>query len=407
MTSLIERALKSRRVIFQGAIIATLIAMGVNLISSWLVDYFKEYSALVLLSGALFVLIGFLYFIQQLLTERHQSLTIDGVILLNGKIKAVVGADDYGFSERLAKTLNAVFIENEALKLAWEREMFPDSSTQKKPKDAKGDKTVNDKEEIQYYSIVKMDEPNESDVTSKPKILLEAIEFCFLDYLSMHLSEYFDQREHDAQEIAVLERENIPHMVLANRILSLLTTPIEDRQIFTKSGMNKHPPKNGEIHAIYASNGAVYEKFHLALPVNTTISRPAPGELTLNHPRFQLKLHVSYQNFTKNLPTYFSDLYVSDSIENLDARHVHISLSATLHPLAFIHINGWEYYQWIDSFFEYLNERTSFDVFLQRIDWNSVATRIRAGIIRDIRITKEKEATNAAPIKQPVSEALH
>lgn len=33
MSSLIERALQSRRIIFQGAIIATLVALGVNLIS--------------------------------------------------------------------------------------------------------------------------------------------------------------------------------------------------------------------------------------------------------------------------------------------------------------------------------------------------------------------------------------
>lgn len=407
MTSLIDRVLQSRRAIFQGAVIATLIALGINLISSWIADYFKEYSTLLLVTGALFVLIGFLYFSRQLLTERHQSLAIEGVIFLDTEEKRAVSADEYSFSELLGKTLTAAFVENQALKIAWEREMFPES-TNTETHNEDGENNGSDQEdEVRYYSIVKMEIGKDDDPVSNQKILTEAIEFCFLDYLSLHLSEYFDQREHDAKKVSILERDSIPHMVLANRILSLLTTPIEDRQIFIKSGMNKNPPKDGEIHAIYGSNGAVYEKFHLSLPIDTTISRPTPGHLVLDNPRFQLNLQVSYRGFTKNLPSYFSDLYLSDSIENIDARLVHIVISANLHPLSFIHLNGWEYYQWIDSFFEYLKNRASFEEFLDRIDWKSVSTRIRAEIIRQRRINRIKEKEEVEAPQPAPSEAIH
>lgn len=407
MPSLIERALQSRRVIFQGAIIATLVALGVNLISSWLAEYFKEHQPLILFVGALFILIGFLYFIQHLLAERHQSLDIDSVILLDPKKKCVVPANEYGFSETLEQTLSAAFVENEALKQAWEREMFPERKEGEGPSPDVAETKPND-DGVGYFSIVKMEvSEDEATAAENHKILLEAIEFCFLEYLSMHLSEYFDHRAHDEKQVCVLERQDIPHMVLTNRILALLTTPIEDRQIFTKSGINKNPPKDGEIHAIYASNGAVYEKFHLALPVNTSISRPATGQLIFEHPRFYMTMQVTYRGFGQNLPTYFSDLYVSDSIERLDARQVRISVSATLRPLAFLHLSGWEYYQWIDSLFEYLHERASFKDFLKCIDWISVATRIRAGIIRERRIEKRKSVKMTKPVADALSETVH
>jgi hypothetical protein len=115
MTTLIERALQSRRVIFQGAIVATVIALGVNLLAAWLTRHFESNESLVLMVGALCVVIGYLYFIRHPMSERHKNLDIDGVILLDPAGKGIVPASEYEFSEKLEKTLRAAFVENEAL----------------------------------------------------------------------------------------------------------------------------------------------------------------------------------------------------------------------------------------------------------------------------------------------------
>jgi hypothetical protein len=56
-----------------------------------------------------------------------------------------------------------------------------------------------------------------------------------------------------------------------------------------------------------------------------------------------------------------------------------------------MHLKGWEYYQWIDSFLEYFEKKVSFDAFLVHIDWRSVETQIRANILREKRIQKKAQ----------------
>lgn len=394
MNTLIKRALDSRRIIFQGAIVASLIALGINLTSSWVVSYFIDFPNLVLLVGCLFVVIGFLYFVQVLLSSRHQTMHVDGVIFFDQKDKCVIGVEEYEFSESLDKALRAAFLENEALKSAWEKEMFPKDRKEEKNEETTDDHGSDDSDDVEYFAIVKM-EAGEDEHQTESRILIEGVEFCFLEYLSMHLSAYFESGNHESEKITVLERHNIPHVMLSNRILSLLTSPIEDRAIFTKSGINRNPPKDGEIHAIFASNGAVYEKFHLHLPSDTEITRPELGVFVLNHSRFKMEINFKYKKFTKNLPRYFEDLYVSDSIEEIRAHSFEIYLTATLHPSSFLHLNGWEYYRWIDSFFEYFKAKVSFESFLDEINWKSIAARIRAGILKDRRIARAKEEAEA------------
>lgn len=126
MKTLIERALQSRKKVFQVAIVAALIALGVNMISGWLSIYFKDIPSLQWLVGMLFILIGFLYFVNVLLQERQLSREIEGLILLDPKSKSTIDISDYQFSRKLSQSLNAAFIENEALRDTWEKEMHFD-----------------------------------------------------------------------------------------------------------------------------------------------------------------------------------------------------------------------------------------------------------------------------------------
>jgi len=385
MQTLIERALQTRKNIFQVAIVASIIAFGINLTSSWMTSYLSSFPQLKWIIGLLFILVGFLFFIKFLLQERTLAIKIEGLILIDPGRKEVSRIFSYGFSEKLSQSLNAVFVENEALRQAFEIEMKLVDKIKSKNNHNKISSPPKSEDDVSYAAIIKKEIKPEEQLESKTKsILIEAIEFCFLEYLSLHLSEYFDNDEHDKNKIIEVERENIPKVLLDNRVLALLTTPIEDRQIFIKSGINKHPPE-GEVHAIYGSNGIVYERFHIALPKGTEISRPKLGVITLKHKIFTLTLTASYFGFSYNLPQYFSELYVSHDVEEFDPRKIQVNIEASLHPTAFLFIKGWEYYQWIDSFVKYIEDKVSFDSFISHIDWRSTATRIRTSIIQERR----------------------
>ena len=392
MTPLVKRVLQSRRNLCQLIVMAVLLALGINLVASWFAGHFSDVTWVVWLVGLLLIIITGLYLVHFLTQESFISHEFEAALVFNPEKKAHVEIDEYDFSEKFNLTLNALFVENEAFKTAWELEqVFPlqtEKSASKETKD-EPENTDEQKEKVSYFTIVRVDAEEEEEEAPKKSILIETAEFCLLKFLSLHLSAYFGQTPYDKAQIVTIEREHIPDILLENRVLSLLTTPIEDRQIFVKSGINKHPPK-GEVHSIYASNGAVYERFNLILPKGTEITRPQPGVIRLEHRHFILEMKCIFHGFCLNLPRYFEELYIGSDSKEIAPRKLDISVSAQLRRSSFALITGWTYYQWIDSFMEYMESHVSFEAFLERIDWQSVSTRIRVSRFLEHRRKQRK-----------------
>jgi hypothetical protein len=375
MNKLITRILDARTNLFYAVFVATLLAFGVNITSSWTALYFDDYPALMLTAGGLFIALAFLIFIRTLIRQGDLNCSFETLVLLDLDRKCVIPIHDYDFSEKLAQYTKAAFLENPALTAKWESGLFPPrpaSSTSDSPSSTQVEKN----KVPQYWAVVQI-ASSEAPAIPKSPILIEAVEFCILDFLSLHLSQYFDEIGGDESKMEALNRKHIPDVLLENRILSLLTTPIEDRPIFMKAGMDKSPPK-GIIHSIRSSDGASYELFHLTLPKGTRISRPQPGEIKLDHKIFTLSISVDYEGFTSNLPDYFIDHYVSHKKIRHAARKLDIKISARLHSRALLSFNDWVYFKWLDSFIEYLKSRVCFESFLSRIDWASTATAVRS-----------------------------
>ncbi len=346
------------------------------------------------IAGLLLILIAVLYLLRFLKQESFVRHEFTAAIIFDPKNKTHVEIDQYNFSEQFEQTLNALFVENEALKTAWESEsMFvpPEKKDAPKETEDKPEDTNDKKEEkVSYYAIVKQVSKNDEEQASQRSILLETAEFCLLEFLSLHLSSYFEQTPYDKTRIVTIEREHIPAIMLENRVLSLLTTPIEDRQIFVKSGINKHPPQ-GKVHSIYASNGAVYERFNLILPKGTEITRPQPGVIRLEHRHFILEMECIFHGFCLNLPRYFEKLYIGSDSKKIAPRELNIAVSAQLRKSSLMLLKGWTYYHWIDSFMEYIENHVSFEAFLKRIDWISVSTKIRTNMILERKKAQQKD----------------
>lgn len=399
MTPLVKRVLQSRKNLGQLLVVAVLLALGVNLISNWFANKYSDYSWVVLATGSLLVFIAGLYLIRFLIKESSVSQKFEVALAFDQESKKHIEIDQYGFSEKFDKSLKAIIVENKALKASWESEKVffrPEKRKITKDEEHKDNEVVADRKEksekeVSYFSIVKQESEAEEESSSSKSILIEIAEFCILEFLSLHLSAYFGHTPHEEDRIVVLEREHIPALLLDNRVLSLLSTPIEDRQIFVQSGIHKHPPE-GVIHAIYASNGAVYERFNLTLPKGTSITRPQPGTIHLEHRHFSMSIICKFGCYSLNLPRYFEELYIGNDSVKVDPRKMDISVSAQLKSSSLTLVSGWIYYQWIDSFIEYLKEKVSFDSFLNRIDWQSTSTRIRASMIIEYKRKKAKKA---------------
>lgn len=410
MTPLVKRVMQSRRNLCQLLIVAVLLALGVNLIASWFVHEFTTKPWVISVVGLLLIITAGLYLIRFLIKESSVNQKFKAALIFDQKTKKHVRIEQNDFSEEFNKSLRAIIVENKALKTAWESEKVferadKSSSTEKNDAVATPRKKSSD-EKISYFSIVQKETKSEDNTSSPKSILIEIVEFCMLEFLSLHLSSYFGHNRHEENRIVTVEREHIPGLLLENRVLSLLSTPIEDRQIFVQSGINKHPP-DGVIHSIYGSNGAVYERFNLILPKGTSITRPQPGVIHLEHRHFSMTMKCSFGCYSLNLPRYFEALYIGSDSKKLDPRQLDISISAQLKSSSLTLLSGWVYYQWIDSFMEYLKEKVSFDSFLERIDWQSTSTRIRASMILDHRRNEMKsKQQDKLPQEETVSEEI-
>jgi hypothetical protein len=400
MTPLVKSVLQSRRNLCQLIIMAVLLALGVNLIASWFAGQFSDMTWVIWLVGLLLIIATILYMVHFLTQESFVSYEFEAALIFNLGEKAHVEIDGYDFSESFDQKLNALFVENKAFKTAWELErVFSTQAKKPASKETKdeSDNTGKKKEEVSYFTIMRVDAEEEEESTPQRSILIETAEFCLLEFLSLHLSAYFGQTPHNKARIVTIEREHIPDILLENRVLSLLTTPIEDRQIFVKSGINKHPPQ-GEVYDIFGSDGTVYKRFYLILPKGTGITRPQPGVIRLEHRHFVLEIGCFFHGFNLNLPRYFEELYIGSDSKEIAPRKLDISVSAQLRKSSLALITGWIYYQWIDSFMEYIESHVSFEAFLERIDWQSVSTRIRASMILEHRRKQQKVQQNVGQV---------
>jgi hypothetical protein len=113
------------------------------------------------------------------------------------------------------------------------------------------------------------------------------------------------------------------------------------------------------------------------LPFGTTISRPNNDTLLIDSPRISLKLIVTYAGYSANLPKHFEVLFFGVSTFTFAPLEVRIEAEVVIKPWSLLRQRGWQYYEWVDSFLERLDERTSLEQFESRIQWESNVTRLR------------------------------
>ncbi len=354
-----------------------LLALGTGLIVNYLTIQFEFKAQILIWSGISLVVVVFVYLITTILLSCKRKISIQSVILFD-KDK-IISADRYKFSEKLSETLKAVFLENEALKQSWSSD-FEKKEVKREIKNEDDDNLEKEKsktKEVEYYSIVRYEiDEKETNANSK-KILKEAVEYVFIEELSNHLSSHFNNYNNEDKIIKESTRSDFPSILLENRIINLLSSPFEDRPIFLKAKMSKVKEK-GEIVAIMGSDGSRFSRFDLVLPKKSKVVRKDNGLLQIKSPRLTLDFKLTYKGFGAVLPRGFEYNYMGYDQREITAKHIDLELNISINRLSLLFNKGWNYYNWIDSFTNKLDEIFSFERFLKKIDWDSTLTRIIA-----------------------------
>lgn len=165
-------------------------------------------------------------------------------------------------------------------------------------------------------------------------------------------------------------------------MLNLLSTPIEQRDIFLDAFPNPDKRPEGEIYMLYGSSGAMFRRFDLTLPKGSKVKDIGRSGFEIDTARFSLCVAISYSGTSVSFSPEFAKFYLNKDFRSTQGRTVNIRISGRIKPLALLHASGWHYHDWLDSFRERLLRKTDFGGFLESINWSIVepfifATRTR------------------------------
>ena len=298
---------------------------------------------------------------------------LEGVLFIDGAKNELLDVRGYELACDLSKVMAAVKAENRAIYSEWERDPLVERKERAKPKppSPNGKDDEKTKKETSYVSIVRVEVAENHLTRKKASVLLdEALQFVVLEELSTHLSTYFNNSKSD--QIAELSREDIPAFLLQNRVLNLLSTPIEQRDVFLKAFPTEENRPKGTIYSLWGSDGSMYSRFDLNLPRNSKISFLSRGALRIETKRLDLEISGRYTGSSAAVSRTFVDHYMGNSWDEVDCRRVEVTLRGRVKPLALLSDKGWEHYHWLDSFRTRLRKSIDFKSFQEEIHWSTI-----------------------------------
>lgn len=319
---------------------------------------------------------------------------IEACFIITKKNQKIVPIFGYEFSDNLKNTIEAVLCENKALRNLWEsdpltREKYNQKNNDEKSSYVKKDNGQNRK----AFIVLKLpyDEKGEDKQPMSVGLLIETIEYLILHHLSLHLSEYFGPYPDEPDYIKEYQRRDIPSLLLENRILSLLTKPIEEREPFIDLFSSEEARPSGEIEAIFLSDGTKYERFSLVLPNRTSISRPKSGLIILDNNRIKLTFNIQYTGLSTVLPPDLIGKYIGINQDWIDIKNAKIWVGYHVKSLSLLLKSGWEYYRWVDSFANHLEKIFSISHFMDRIGWHNLTAHFHILSNKEISEMRKKD----------------
>lgn len=341
----VEEMLSGRTALLELLLAGFLLALSVEFMSASGLEMFSVPEDWLPLAGLLLAVITILLFFWRFSRSVGvQTVSLEGFLIYLKKSNTFVRIPRYTYGFLIHQYLQSAFTENSALKTLWNKE----------PLWNKG-------------SLVEQN-------TESMKLVHEATEYFLLTYLSIHLTDYFNDIKFGKNRLKEYYRDNIPDILLKNRFMELFSRPMDQRPHFVDD--LPLPPYLGTIVSS-GRGGARYERFNLILPRNSTITRNDDGTIKIETSKFVLNFLVDFSTVGTNLPHKFEEFYLG--LKDLDEYYVYevgIKIHTIFKILSLFSWSGWEYNKWIDSFINYLDLNFSKEQFIKDLNWSTVLTLI-------------------------------
>lgn len=328
-------------------IVAIFLAFGISLASSS-ITLIKDFNPILgICVGSVISVISVIYISLKVFTRRKENYLYTGFFILNEHNNKIIRIKGYELSSELREYFESAFLENKDLEHIWNNDS------------------------LKLQDELKTPEPRSMD------IIREALEYFLLYKLSIHLRTYFKYPLEKNKNIVVLERKDIPDVLLNNRFLELFSKPMKDRMAF--QGFEEENEE--EEWYILDVEGGTYRKFSLVLPYKSKVSRTNNGEIEIKTNKFNIVMSVKFDGCNDVLPSGFKEDYLSikgfeDSLANVVYR-VEFNFKIQFKIMSLFSSFGWNDYNWIDSFLDSVYKAVTKEAFFTKINWDTVSTLLK------------------------------
>ena len=349
-------------------IIGTIIAsLGINLVSESILQIFFFGAHIMLIIGIGASLASVWYFIRIMTAKRTQVRNYSGFFIVDHVEKKVIPVNRYPYSINLSRYLESACAESQDIRMVLERSIYVPDRTIKIPR-----------ENIDEVGIEREERAAVKKLMAIPdrRLILEATEYFVLRMLSTHLTNYFNDEKFKEENLTKLERKDIPQVLLENRFLNLFSKPIEERVAAFEDRYVSKSTKGGS-----SESGAEFSHFHLILPTKAKVSRTDEKTCEITTQKFTLRIAILYLGDDELLPADFEKYYLRlqeyyqrSNPSMVKEKAIEIEVKVFFKNSIFFSRTGLQYYEWLDSYLDKLEEEFSSSYFFKKIGWDSVST---------------------------------
>ena len=371
-------------------IIGTIIAsLGINLISESLLQMFFFGAHVMLIIGIGASLASVWYFIRIMTAKRTQVRNYSGFFIVDHIKKKVIPVNRYPYSINLSRYLESACAESQDIRMVLERSIYVPDTTIKIPRENIDDEGIEREERAAVKKLM---------ATPDRRLIFEATEYFVLRMLSTHLTNYFNDEKFKEENLTKLERNDIPQVLLENRFLNLFSKPMEEREAASFEDRNisqSTQDSSGE-------SNTDFRHFHLILPTKAKISRTGENTCEITTKKFTLRVSILYLGANVLLPADFEKYYLRlqeyyqrSNPSMVTEKAIEIEVKVFFKNSIFFSRTGLQYYEWLDSYLDKLEEEFSSSYFFEKIGWDSVSTLMNCLNMGGEHSTAGRSRTNA------------
>jgi hypothetical protein len=397
----------SRKNFVELIVLVVVLSLGINILAGQFLNWLKDQSTIVLFVGTLLCIVPILYMLISLFGRRKKRITVQGFVVYDPFKKELVNVPRYLFAQTICSYISAAFFENTALKLRWEKQPlkpFRVKPAENEPVEEESHNQTDSEPKLfsgnVYWRFGKVISAKENATV---RLLCEAVEYFLITRLSFHLNGYFNDKAFKANKLVKYAREDIPTVLLSNPFLELFTREKADRPAFAERMNNnineleyEDDDKDETTYSMEEEIGGgakyLYHPFKLVLPKGSKVKRLPDHQIEIETKKLKLILSVKFETRVLAFDIFFFYFYLHNKhLFNRVAYEIKIDLQVSMKWQALLTSSGWNYYEWVDSFFNIIEEEVSGKAFLNEIHWEEALTVLLCMENADNDIIKEED----------------